>query len=105
MRILRKGARADHGTKSVELKGAKLQWNPTVGAFDQTFAKAARDFSTDGRHQYKLRLTPDEQADQLVMLADTASSMDPEDFQEAFRKALGALFRLQAMASGMKLAA
>jgi hypothetical protein len=78
MKILRKGARADHGVKKVELKTSKLKWNATEEAFDLTFAGSAPDFSTDGRHIYKVRYTPAELASQLSMLADAATSMDAE---------------------------
>ena len=105
MKILRKGARADHGVRSVTLKLSKMKWNATEEAFDVEFAGAAADFSTEGRHVYKVRYAPDEMARQLALLADAATGMDSEDFATVFGKALPALFRLQAMASGVKLAA
>jgi hypothetical protein len=105
MKIMRKGARADHGMKSVELKVSGLRWNPTTETFDVTFAGAATDFSTDARHNYYLRYSPAELATQLSMLAEAGASMDPEEFGAVFAKVMPALFRLQAMASGVKLAA
>ncbi len=105
MKIIRKGARANHGMRSVELKGSKLRWNPTVNTFDLTFANAATDFSTDARHTYNLRYSPSELAAQIAMLAEAGAAMDAEEFATVFAKALPALLRLQVMASGIKLAA
>lgn len=105
MKILRRGARADHGTKSVDLKLSKMRYNPTVDALDVTFANAASDFATDARHNYTLRLTPKEQANLLSMLAEAGAAMDAEQFSEVFAPALPSLFKLQAMASGLRLAA
>ena len=104
MKILRKGARANHGLKKVELKPSKLRWNPTMAAFDLAFVGAATDFSTEARHFYTLRSTPAEQAAQLDMLAEAGAAMDAEEFAEVFAKVLPALHRLQIMASGIKLA-
>jgi hypothetical protein len=103
MKILRKGASADHGMRSVELKPSKLKWNGSMEAFDLTFAAPARDFATPSRHSYRVRQTPAEMAAQLSMLAEAAEAMDLEDFSATFAKVLPALFRLQAMASGVKL--
>ncbi len=105
MKIIRKGARADHGAKTVELKVSKVRWNSTTDTFDVIFATAATDFSTEARHVYKLRYPPSELAAQLSMIADAAESMDPDDLVAVFGKALAALFRLQAMGSGLKVAA
>jgi hypothetical protein len=105
MKILRRGARADHGTKSVELKVAGLKWNPTAEAFDVTFAGAVTDFSTYARHQYWLRFSPEELVTLLRLLPDAGSSMQAEDFAEVFQKASPSFFKLQAMASGFRIAA
>jgi len=105
MKILRKGARADHGMKSVELKPAKVEWNRTSDTFDLTFSHAATDFNTEARHKYKIRSSAMEQAAQLTMLAAAATLMDRDEFITAFAPALPALFKLQAMAIGVKVAA
>jgi hypothetical protein len=105
MKILRIGARANHGQKKVELKLSKLRWNPTVQAFDLTFANAAADFATDARHNYSVRYSAKELASQLTMLAEAGAAMDAEEFAETFAPTLPAVFRIQAMASGVKLAA
>jgi len=105
MKIVRKGAKADHGVKTVELKPAKMRWNATFDTFDVLFSAAARDFNTSGRHIYKLRYLPSELAAQISMLADAAEGMDAEEFAETFSKVSPALFKLQAMASGLRLAA
>lgn len=105
MKIFRKGANADHGTRSVELKVSKMVWNQAAEAFDITFAGAATDFATPSRHIYRLRFTPKELAAQLAMLVEAGSAMESEDFTATFQKALPSLFKLQAMASGLKIAA
>jgi hypothetical protein len=105
MKIRRKGARADHGMKYVELKLASMKWNPTAEALDVSFAGAASDFSTPARHFYYLRFDPAEQAKWLDMLVEAGTSMDAEEFAAEFKKALPSLFKLQAMASGLKIAA
>lgn len=104
MKIRRTGARANHGMRSVDLKLAQMRWNPTTETLDVSFAGAASDFSTPARHQYYLRFDAQEQAKWLDMLADAGASMDAEEFAETFGKSLGSLFRLQAMASGLKIA-
>ena len=105
MKILRRGARADHGTKSIDLKIAGLRWNPTAEAFDVTFAASVRDFSTKGRHQYWLRFSPPELLGLIQGLPEAGASMEGNDFAEVFQKASASLFRLQAMAAGIKVAA
>lgn len=105
MKIRRKGARADHGMKFVELKLAQMRWNPTTETLDVSFGGAASDFSTPARHHYFLRFDPEEQAKWLDMLAEAGASMDAEEFAQTFGKSLASLFRLQAMASGWKIAA
>jgi len=105
MKILRRGASADHGTKSVELKIAKMQWAPAAEAFDITFTTAATDFSTGARHNYRLRFSPKELSTILQMLAEAGTAMDGDDFAATFQKAFPSLFKLQAMASGLRIAA
>ena len=103
MEIRRRGASANHGTKSVKLKLSKMQWMPAAEAFDITFASAATDFSTDARHQYRLRFSPQELATIVEILADAASAMDSDDFAGTFQKASASLFKLTAMASGIRV--
>jgi hypothetical protein len=105
MKILRRGARADHGTKAIDLKVSGLKWSSTAEAFDVTFVGAVRDFSTNARHQYWLRFSPQELAMLIQGLPEAGASMEGDDFAEVFQKASPSLFRLQAMASGMKVAA
>ena len=105
MKILRRGASANHGTKSVELKIAKMQWTPAVDSFDITFTSAATDFSTGARHAYRLRFSPIELTKVLQMLVEAGATMEGDDFVETFQTALPSLFKLQAMASGLRIAA
>jgi hypothetical protein len=105
MKIMRKGARADHGMKSVDLKIAKMRWNPTSETLDISFSSAASDFSTPARHNYFLRFKAEEQAAWLDMLVEAGAAMDSEQFAEVFRSAFPSLFKLQAMDSGLKIAA
>lgn len=105
MKIRRSGARANHGVKSVDLKLAKMRWNPTTETLDVSFGGAATDFSTPARHYYYLRFDPEEQARWIDMLAEAGASMDAEQFAETFAKSLPSLFKLQARASGLKIAA
>src|SRR5690348_8977336 len=101
MKIRRKGARADHGIKSVDLRLANMRWNPTAETLDVSFASAATDFSTSARHHYFLRFDPEEQAKWLDLLAEASASMDAEEFAAKFAKSLPSLFKLQARASGL----
>lgn len=103
MKILRRGAKADHGFRKVELKNPKLKWNPTIGAFDLSFAGPATDFATDGRHNYTVRQSPQELASQMIQLAKEGSAMDAEEFASIFGPTLSALTKLQIMASGIRL--
>ena len=104
MHILRRGARADHVTRSISLKIADLKWNGSAGAFDINFSGAASDFSTDARHHYWLRFSPDEIVTLLQSLPAAGASMEGKDFADVFQKAASSLFRLQAMASGLRVA-
>lgn len=105
MKIRRSGAKANHGVTSVNLKLDKMRWNPTTETMDVSFSGAATDFSTPARHHYYLRFDSDEQAKWLDMLAEASASMDPEEFAQTFAKSLPSLFKLQARASGLKIAA
>lgn len=105
MKIRRSGARANHGVTSVDLKLAKMRWNPTTETLDVSFGGAATDFSTPARHHYFLRFDPEEQAQWLDLLAEASTSMDPEEFAEIFSKTLPSLIKLQVRAAGMKIAA
>ncbi len=103
MEIRRRGASANHGTKAVALKISKMQWMPASEVFDITFSGAATDFSTGGRHHYRLRFSAKELATLVQNLADAAPAMDGDEFAETFQKASPSLFKLQAMASGMRV--
>ena len=105
MKILRKGASADHGMRSVELHKPSLKWNPTQDAFDVRFADPAYDFATNSRHTYTVRFNPPELASILSQLGEQALSMDADEFRETFCGSLPAILRLQLLASGVKLAA
>jgi hypothetical protein len=105
MKILRKGARANHGLKAVNLKPSKMQWSATAEAFDITFASSATDFNTDARHVYRMRYAPGELAAMLSMLSEAAESMGAEDFASVFGKVASDIYRLHAMACGLKVAA
>jgi hypothetical protein len=70
-----------------------------------SFSGAARDFATDARHNYNLRLEPPEVASILNQLAEQALSVDPDEFRAVFGTSLPAILRLQLLASGVKLAA
>jgi hypothetical protein len=105
MKIFRKGAKADHGVRSVELKRPTVRWNPTHDTFDVNFSGPANDFATNSRHNYTLRWEPPELASILNQLADQALSMDADEFKGTFAGSLPAILRLQLLASGVRLAA
>jgi hypothetical protein len=103
MKILRKGARADHGVKTVELKGPKFKWNSTCDAFELTFPTSARDFTGDARHNYRIRLDSGEMAAILKMMGEEASALDAEEFASSFAKTIPSLERMRLMACGIKV--
>jgi hypothetical protein len=105
MKILRRGASADHGYRSIELKRPSCRWNPTADAFDVSFAEATRDFATQGRHIYYLRIEPSEMAQILKQFAEQALSMETDEFVAVFGDSVPAFLRLQLLASGIRLAA
>lgn len=105
MKIIRKGARANHGLKSVALKLADVRWNSTAEGFDVTFAGSAEDFTTEARHVYRLRFTAAEMATLIGKMGGAAESMGAEEFGEVFGKHSADLYRLHAMACRLKLAA
>lgn len=105
MKILRRGASANHGYRAVDLKQKSLRWNSSAGAFDVSFDGAARDFATHARHIYLLRIEPNEMAQMLNQFAEQALSMETDDFIAVFGNSIPALLRLQLLASGIRLAA
>jgi hypothetical protein len=105
MKIMRKGAKADHGVRSIDLAKPAMRWNPTQDTFDLKFAGPTYDFATTSRHNYTMRIQPSEMASIISQLAEQAMSMDADEFTLTFRETLPSLLRLQMMASGVKLAA
>jgi hypothetical protein len=103
MKILRKGARANHGVKSVELKNPKLKWNSTYDTFELTFPNSASDFTSDARHNYRIRIDAGEMSAILVMIGQESSSLDSEDFVSSFSKAIPSLEKMRLMACGLKV--
>lgn len=104
MKILRRGATANHGYRSVDLKNPWVRWNPTADAFDVGFKDAASDFATQARHIYHLRIDPAEMAKILTQIADQAMSMETDEFIGAFGGSAPAFLRLHLLSSGIRLA-
>ena len=99
MRIVRRGASADHGLKAVELKKLKYKWNPTSETFDVSSGVPATDFSTSGRHNYTLRLTLSELAQLVIGLGADCKAIDAQEFADTFASAVPSLIRLATRAS------
>ena len=99
MKILRRGARADHGPKSIEIKRMKHRWNPTSETFDSTSVGASIDFSTPARHNYTLKRTLEEISAEIQSLGDDCKNIDADEFAAIFGPALPALVRIAARAS------
>jgi hypothetical protein len=59
------------------------------------------DFSSSGRHSYKVRVSVDELREILKALAGAVLA-DPEKFEEEFGASLKSLVQLQAIAAGVE---
>lgn len=99
MRISRRGASADHGWRSVELKKLKFRWNPTNEAFEILSGAPASDFATHARHNYTLKLSLGELAQMVRALGAECRGIESEEFVEKFAPAVPALVRVMARAS------
>ena len=83
MKILRKGASADHGDKSVEIPNFKVTVDSDDGEFLLKCDQPIRDFSATGsKHMYRVRVLLSEYAAMTKVLADNIKSLDDEVIEE-----------------------
>lgn len=100
MKISRRGATADHGESSIELREPAFAWSKTDSCITAK-QSSVKDFSTKSRHRYIVRLSITEINEVLRTLSDAAVD-DPECFEKLLEPSLKAILRIQAVASGIK---
>jgi hypothetical protein len=100
MKISRRGASADHGESSVELKTPSFVWQK----FDSSLAiKRAnvKDFSSKSRHDYKITFGFSELVNLINTLSEAAIA-EPMAMERGLEPSLKALIRLQTVVAGLK---
>lgn len=100
MKIARRGAFADHGESSIELKAPSFVWRKLDSNMTIKHS-GVKDFSTKSRHSYTISLSLPEMADLIQSLSDAALA-DPALFEEHLEPSLKAITRLQAVVAGLK---
>jgi hypothetical protein len=101
MKISRRGASANHGVRSVELKKLKYEWNEATETFDIVSGTSSTDFNTLAHHKYKLKLTLPEVASFVKALGMQCKKIDADEFVEAFGETTSEVFRIMARASAV----
>lgn len=99
MKISRRGASADFGESSIEFKSPTFAWS-SEGACLTVKQSRVKDFSTDSRHNYTVRLSLAEIQGLLLAISDAAIS-DPPTFEKGLAQSIKPLVRLQAVVAGV----
>ena len=99
MKISRRGASADFGESSIELNAPAFAWN-TTDAPITIRQSGIKDFTTDSRHNYTLRLSLPEIQNLLQAISDAAIS-EPHIFEKGLEQSIKPLLRLQAVVAGV----
>ncbi len=94
MRVVRRGARADHGQRQISFSEFSLDWDVGTRTFDLTPSTAVRDFSTDARHNYTFEFSPNDIVKILKGIDENMVSIDQSSFIESFEAAVPALMRI-----------
>lgn len=100
MKILRRGATADHGESSIELGVPKFAWNKVDSCLTIKQSRI-KDFSTKSQHSYTINLSLPEINEILRTLSD-AAIIDPGYFEKGLEPSLKDILRIQAVAVGIK---
>lgn len=99
MKISRRGASADFGESSIEFKSPIFAWN-SEGTCLTVKQSRVKDFSTDSRHNYTVRLSLIDIQSLLQAVSDAAIS-DRPTFEKGLEQSIKSLVRLQAVAAGV----
>ena len=99
MKITRRGASADHGLKSIEIKKPKFRWNPNTKTFDISSTSPVLDFSTSARHNYTIKIPLEELAKLINAAGQECKSIDSDEFVDSFAPVMPSLYRMMAVAS------
>ncbi len=99
MKIARRGASADFGESSIEFKSPTFAWN-SEGACLTVKQSRVKDFSTDSRHNYTVRLSLADIQSLLQAISDAAIA-EPATFEKGLEQSLKPLVRLKAVVAGV----
>ncbi|MFN7836327.1 MAG: hypothetical protein ACK5NY_11170 [Burkholderiaceae bacterium] len=99
MKISRRGTSADFGESNIELNSPTFTWDSTDSCITVR-QSSIRDFLTDSRHNYTLRLSLPEIQSLLQAVADAAISA-PHKFEKELEQSIKPLLRIQAAVAGL----
>lgn len=94
MNVKRRGSRADHGLRQIDLTEPRFRWNQTSGLMEAVIDNPARDFATFARHNYIVEFSLNELADMVRALGDDCKQIDSDQFTAVFAKVLPSLIRV-----------
>ena len=100
MKIVRRGASADHGESSVVFKKTTVTWNEKENAV-VVKSSAVSDFSTSSKHNYQVFIPLEDLAKTISALSEAGIASAPNEIEQALSRELKALVRLTAVASGL----
>jgi hypothetical protein len=100
MKIIRSGARANHGQSQIEFNAPKFFW--VKGDATITIRQSnVKDFSTSAHHSYTVRITAEE-VNELLQVLSVAAASEPAFFEKALEPALKSILCLQHVVAGLK---
>jgi hypothetical protein len=99
MKITRRGSSADHGESSIELNAPTITWS-SASTCIWIKQNRVRDFSTDSRHNYTLRLSLYDIGSLIQAISDAAIA-NPELFEKELEKSIKPVVRLQSVLAGL----
>lgn len=101
MKIIRRGATANHGQSSVDLGNSSFRWDSRLSSL-LIKANYVRNFSGASRHNYEVQISFEEIKEILTTLSDAAIQF-PEIFEAQLQPSIKAILRIQAILTGIKL--
>ncbi|MEL7683185.1 hypothetical protein AAG594_02520 [Citromicrobium bathyomarinum] len=95
MKIMRKGAAADHGVKSVSLDNTQASFDPDEGAFLFKQDNPVNDFSSTGsRHVYRVRLDINEYIQMTEVLRKNLKKIEDEEIINSLSESVNDFYRI-----------
>ena len=99
MEMIRRGTKANYGTRSALFKRPLFSWNKSDAQLTIK-GQGIQDFNTKSKHNYEIRLNLQEMA-QLIQALSEAAITDPLSIENGLRQSLKPLLRIQAAIVGV----